>query len=59
MLFYIAALILGLIGIYRFRAAMLIIQRRNDAKAASRSITASCEIISEEQKDFKGFKRVG
>ncbi len=31
-LFYIALLSLGLIGIYKFREGMLIIQRRNDLK---------------------------
>jgi len=32
MLFYIALLSLGLIGIYKFREGMLIIQRRKDLK---------------------------
>lgn len=56
MLFYIATLALGLIGIYKFRAAMLIIQRRNDA---ARLLDASTDIITDEQKDFKGLKQAG
>ncbi len=55
MLFYAATLALGLIGIYKFRTAMLIIQRRNDAKL----LNSSSDIIADEQKDFKGLKRAG
>ncbi len=55
MLFYAATLALGLIGIYKFRTAMLIIQRRNDAKL----LNSSSDIITDEQKDFKGLKRAG
>ncbi len=59
MLFYIAMLSLGLIGIYKFRAAMLIIQRRNDAKLARQNASVSFAIITEEQKDCNSIYRAG
>lgn len=55
MLFYIATLVLGLTGIYKFRAAMLIIQRRNDAKL----LNPSPDIIPDDPKDYKGLKSAG
>lgn len=59
MLSYIAILIMGLIGIYKFRTAMLIIQRRNDARLARQNVSLSFAIITDERGDCNSLDRAG
>ncbi|MCD7805291.1 MAG: hypothetical protein LUG23_05605 [Oscillospiraceae bacterium] len=60
MLSYLAALALGLIGIYKLREGLLIIQNYNDAKEEQllrAQIEADTNIISKNSEQCKTFKQ--
>ncbi len=60
MLSYLAALALGLIGIYKLREGLLIIQNYNDEKEAQllrAQIEADTNIISKNSEQCKTFKQ--
>ncbi|MCD7733106.1 MAG: hypothetical protein LUH56_06670 [Oscillospiraceae bacterium] len=60
MLSYLAALALGLIGIYKLREGLLIIQNYNDAKEEQllrAQIEADTDIISKNSEQCKTFKQ--
>ncbi|MCD7848127.1 MAG: hypothetical protein LUG49_08910 [Oscillospiraceae bacterium] len=60
MLTYLAALALGIIGVYKLREGLLIIQNYNDAKEAQllrAQIESDTDIISKNSEQCKTFKQ--